>query len=245
MSIKSEVRRVRHRALEHLLALRDEAKLQLHLFTLDARKSWGELERNVEALEERANTEGEKAVDSLRSASRELSHAVRDLMTTEVGKTLGLSTTVRALMTAEVQTCRSEDSLEQAARALWEQDCGALPVIDQGRAIAMLTDRDICMATFTQNKSPRELTVGHAMSKQLFSCSPDDSIGTALSTMAHQRVRRLPIVGHNGELLGLLSMADIALWARNLSSFAVHAAVADAQGIIAQRKPTDLPVAAE
>lgn len=186
-----------------------------------------------------------EAIDSLRSASRELSHAMRDLMTNEVSKTLGLSTTVRSLMSAEVRTCRADDTLEQAARTLWEHDCGALPVIDQGRAIAMLTDRDICMATFTQNQAPSRIAVSRAMSKQLFTCSPDDSIGSALSTMGHQRVRRLPIVGHNGELLGLLSMADLARWARSLSSFAVHAALVDAEGSIAMRKPTEMPVAAE
>jgi CBS domain-containing protein len=244
MSIKTEVRRVRHRALEHLLALRDEARLQLHLFKLDARKSWGELERNVEALEQAANSESEKALGGLRSASRDLSHAVRDLMTAEVGKTLGLSTTVRSLMTAEVQACSPEDTLEQAARGMWEHDCGALPVVEQGRVIAMLTDRDICMATFTQNKSPRELTVNHAMSKQLFTAAPDESVGAALSTMAQYRVRRLPVVSPDRRLLGMLSLADITLWARSLSSPGVHAALADVQGAIAQRSQPHFRAAA-
>jgi CBS domain-containing protein len=83
------------------------------------------------------------------------------------------------------------------------------------------------------------------MSKQLFTCAPDESIGEALATMARQRVRRLPIVSPDCALLGMLSLADMELWARSISSFAVHAALVDALGTIAQRSPTELSVAAE
>jgi predicted transcriptional regulator len=61
------------------------------------------------------------------------------------------STRIEKLMHRPVVTCHVNDSLANAARLLWEQDCGALPVVDErGRVVAMITDRDICMVAYTQ-----------------------------------------------------------------------------------------------
>jgi CBS domain-containing protein len=62
---------------------------------------------------------------------------------------------VKDLMTKNVKTCRPSDLLNAAARIMWEEDCGCVPVVgDDNQLVGMLTDRDICMATYTRNQPP-------------------------------------------------------------------------------------------
>jgi CBS domain-containing protein len=118
---------------------------------------------------------------------------------------------VEDLMTTDVGACRPFDSVDRSAKVMWERDCGAVPVVDQeGRAIAMLTDRDICMAALTQGKSLGEIHVSSAMSRRLWSCRPDDDLKQAEETMRTHQVRRLPVIDHDGKLVGVLSISDLA-----------------------------------
>ncbi|HZL99697.1 MAG TPA: CBS domain-containing protein [Planctomycetota bacterium] len=118
---------------------------------------------------------------------------------------------VEELMTKNVKTCGPEDTLEAAARLMWENDCGCVPVSDeQGQALAMLTDRDICMAALTQGRALGEIRVRSAMSGSLHAVAPHETLGRAEQLMQEFQVRRLPVVDHTGRLMGLLSMNDIA-----------------------------------
>lgn len=121
---------------------------------------------------------------------------------------------VEELMTRPVHSCRPEDSLEQAARSMWEHDCGSLPVSaaanGERRAVGMITDRDICMAALFQGKPLRELCVRDAMAKEVQVCKPEDSLSGVEETMRTNRIRRLPVVGRQGALLGVISLADLA-----------------------------------
>jgi CBS domain-containing protein len=118
---------------------------------------------------------------------------------------------VQDLMTADVGSCRPFDTIDRGARIMWERDCGAVPVVDQeGRAIAMLTDRDICMAALTQGRTLAEIHVSSAMSRQLWSCRTGDDVKEAEKVMRAHQVRRLPVVDAEGKLVGLLSISDLA-----------------------------------
>jgi CBS domain-containing protein len=118
---------------------------------------------------------------------------------------------VQDLMTADVGACRPFDTVDRSAKVMWERDCGAVPVVDQdGRAIAMLTDRDICMAALTQGRALGEIHVSSAMSRRLWSCRPQDDVKDAEKVMRARQVRRLPVVDADGKLLGLLSISDLA-----------------------------------
>jgi CBS domain-containing protein len=117
---------------------------------------------------------------------------------------------VKDLMTVPVQSCTKHDSLAHAAQIMWEADCGCVPVTDDARrVIAMVTDRDACMAAYTQGKPLSAIPVEHAMSKQLFACSPDDLVADAEDTMCARQVRRLPVTDAHGQLVGILSLHDI------------------------------------
>ncbi len=118
---------------------------------------------------------------------------------------------VEDLMTADVGACRPFDSVDRCAKMMWERDCGAVPVVDQeGRVIAMLTDRDICMAALTQGRRLGEIHVSSAMSRRLWSCRPKDDLKEAEKVMRAHQVRRLPVVDAEGKLVGVLSISDLA-----------------------------------
>ena len=116
---------------------------------------------------------------------------------------------VEKIMTRSVMTCSPEDTLDRAAGLMWEHDCGCVPVTDaDGRVLAMLTDRDVCMAAYTQGRALGEIRVRAAMSESCFAVSPRDPIVAAERVMREHQVRRLPVVS-DGRLVGLVSLTDI------------------------------------
>ena len=122
---------------------------------------------------------------------------------------------VKELMTADVRACWITESLTDAARAMWENDCGILPVIKDGRkVVGLITDRDICMATAMHERNPSGISVEEVMTGDVYSTTPEDDIHQALETMQEHKVRRLPVVDSEGELRGILSMNDIVLKAK-------------------------------
>lgn len=118
---------------------------------------------------------------------------------------------VSQVMTTNVRTCWKNESLDHVARLMWEADCGCVPVLDQnGRVLAMITDRDICMAAYTQAQLLGQIPVARVMSHELHSCGPDEELDKVEKTMRSRQVRRLPVVDDEGRLQGIVSLADIA-----------------------------------
>lgn len=117
---------------------------------------------------------------------------------------------VADVMTREPVSCRPWDSLETAAQVMWNHDCGCVPVVDEGnRAVAMITDRDACMAAYLQGKPLSDVLVSSAMSQELHTCATQDLVTYAENTMRSRQVRRLPVVDDDGTLVGILSLNDI------------------------------------
>ena len=117
---------------------------------------------------------------------------------------------VKEVMNHEVTTCRPDATLESAAMLMWNGDCGTVAIVDdEGKVIGIITDRDICMAVALQHKTASEIQVQEVMSRQLFTCHPENDIMNALKTMSFQKVRRLPVTNDNGQLEGIISIEDI------------------------------------
>ena len=118
---------------------------------------------------------------------------------------------VEQIMNRSVKVCRPQDSLNKAAQIMWDEPCGAVPVVDdQCKSVGFLTDRDICMAAYTQGKPLEELRVETAMARKVVSCVAEDDLGSAAGLMRQNRTRRLPVIDQDGALVGLLSLDDLA-----------------------------------
>jgi len=114
------------------------------------------------------------------------------------------------VMTREPSAVRMVDRLDQVARILWEQDCGFVPVVDAANElVGVVTDRDLCMASYTQNKPVANVPVLGAMAREVAVCHPDDSLTSAMELMAKVQVHRLPVVDVRGVLVGVLSSNDL------------------------------------
>jgi len=138
--------------------------------------------------------------------------------------------TVGQLMSRHIRACRPHDSLNAAAQIMWEEDCGCVPVVQEdeyGHAllVGVLTDRDICMAAYTQGQPLGSIEATSIMQRDLATCVATDPIGVALNVLRTRRLHRLPVVQGDGELVGVLSLADIARESRRETSQAEHPAV--------------------
>jgi CBS domain-containing protein len=120
---------------------------------------------------------------------------------------------VQDVMTKDVQTCRPETNLADAAMRMWRNDCGVLPVVADGeKVVGMITDRDICMAAATKHRDTTTIRVGEVTSGKVFGCPPDVDIHEALKIMREKQVRRVPIIrAEDGKLAGILSLNNVAL----------------------------------
>jgi len=118
---------------------------------------------------------------------------------------------VKDLMASEVKCCGPLDTLNTAAQLMWDNDIGCVPVVDKdGHVIGMLTDRDICMAAYLQGVALRDSLATSAMSRQVFSCAPEDNVAVAEELMRGKQVRRLPVIDAQGHMAGIISLNDIA-----------------------------------
>ena len=121
---------------------------------------------------------------------------------------------VKELMTPDAKAIWLTESLADAARLMWENDCGVLPIIKDGRkVIGLITDRDVCMAAAMRDTHPSAISVEEVMTGQVYAVNPEDNIDQALQVMQQHRIRRLPVINPEGELEGVLSMNDIVLHA--------------------------------
>lgn len=94
---------------------------------------------------------------------------------------------------------------------MWDNDCGSVPVVDEaGSAIAMITDRDICMAAYTQGRALGEISVASAMSSGLVAVHETDELEVAEALMREHQVRRLPVIDAKRRPVGVVSLSDLA-----------------------------------
>jgi CBS domain-containing protein len=120
---------------------------------------------------------------------------------------------VQDVMVKDVRFCNPNANLAAVSQIFWEQGCGALPVVENGRVIGMITDRDVSIALGTRNGKAGDTFVREVALPKVFFCLLQDEIHTALNTMRAQQVRRLPVVDHEGALNGILSLDDLVLFA--------------------------------
>jgi len=119
-------------------------------------------------------------------------------------------TTIADIMTRGVAAVGRDETLQAAARRMREMDVGALPVTD-GRALAgMITDRDIAIRGVAEGMVAQEALVADVMTEEVAFCNETDSVEAVMAQMGDAQVRRLPVLGANREIVGIVALADLA-----------------------------------
>lgn len=116
---------------------------------------------------------------------------------------------IRDVMTPDVRTIAPSASIQEAARIMSETDVGVLPVAESDRLVGMLTDRDIAVRAVAAGLDPNT-AVREAMSLEIKYCFEDDDVDAVCENMADQQLRRLPVVDNDKNLVGIVSLADLA-----------------------------------
>jgi CBS domain-containing protein len=142
----------------------------------------------------------------------------------------------RDIMTRDVTVATRETSLQEVAQMMRDEDTGVIPVVERqdapvlasdtkpeeaprinnriranGRLVGLITDRDIVVRSLAEGRDAREVRAEEIMTDAIHSAHPNDRVIDAIRTMGDKQVRRIPVVDDQGNLRGIISMADVAL----------------------------------
>jgi CBS domain-containing protein len=115
---------------------------------------------------------------------------------------------IRDVMTTNPRTVSPADSIQNAARIMRDEDTGVVPVVDNGRPVGVVTDRDIVVRAVAEGQLNRP--VEQIVSKEIVTARPDMSTQEAAQLMSEHQIRRLPVV-ENDRLVGIVSLGDLAV----------------------------------
>lgn len=114
---------------------------------------------------------------------------------------------VKDVMSSNVECCSNQDSLQSVASKMETLNVGAIPVVNNGQVVGMITDRDLALRGISQGGNANASQV---MSNNIVTIDCNASLQEASNLMAQHQIRRLPVV-ENGNLVGILSLGDLAV----------------------------------
>jgi CBS domain-containing protein len=118
-------------------------------------------------------------------------------------------------MTPDVVSVLPDTKLVDAALAMRNLDVGPLPVVDGGRLVGVITDRDITVRATAEGRDPRVTTVEDIMTPEVVACREEDDVRVAARMMQDAQLRRLLVVDEGGMLVGIVSLGDLAVQTRD------------------------------
>jgi CBS domain-containing protein len=117
---------------------------------------------------------------------------------------------VRDIMTPSPHTIQSSESVKGAAQVMRKSDIGDVIVLEGKRIVGILTDRDIVVRALAEGLDPAT-PVSEICSRELTTIRPTDSVGSVVRVMRDKAIRRLPVVEESGEVVGIVSLGDVAV----------------------------------
>ncbi len=117
---------------------------------------------------------------------------------------------VSDVMTAQVVTAKPATTVQQLAKTMAEIDSGVLPIVEDGKVVGLVTDRDIVVRVIAAG-GDLSTPVSEIMTDEVHTCREDDNLADATAKMAAQGIRRLLVLNEHGNLCGIVSLGDIAL----------------------------------
>lgn len=124
---------------------------------------------------------------------------------------------VREIMTRKMETVAPSATLREAAQKMRVRDLGSLPVMEDGKLIGMITDRDICCRGVADGFDPVRTEVQEIMSRDVLFCFGDDTVTDAVRQMEKGHIRRLAVLNRDKSVAGFLSVDDLAHYSRQLA----------------------------
>lgn len=206
-----------HHALNEVASLRDAARVQAHLFSMDARKRWDEIEDALRKAEWAAGQHGTPVTDAVVSTLEHAGKQAREFLRRHINGVAELNAPLETIMTQKPAFCRPSDSARAALQIMWEHNCGAVPIVGKGNvALGIVTDRDLAMTAYLRSQPLSEIRLDSVMSKLLCTLGPSDTVGDALLCMGSNRIRRIVVTDGEKSLRGVVALADIARYVESL-----------------------------
>jgi CBS domain-containing protein len=143
------------------------------------------------------------------------------------------------IMTARPECCTPDDTAEQAAHLMAQNDCGCLPVVDgpnSRRLIGIVTDRDIAIRAVAHGRGA-DTPVRELMTSDVACCTTDSEIVDVERLMMERQVRRIPIIDDRGCCIGIIAQADLA---RQVGRYLTDSDVSRLIEQISERGPSEM-----
>jgi CBS domain-containing protein len=119
---------------------------------------------------------------------------------------------IEDVMTKQPICCKPTDTVQSVAAMMRHGDVGAIPVVSDlvaKRLEGIITDRDVCVSAIAEGKDPRTTTIAGHYTKDVITCSPDDTLAVCEQKMKEHRIRRIPVIDKNNSCIGMIVLADI------------------------------------
>ena len=116
---------------------------------------------------------------------------------------------IKNIMSEQIISVAPDDKLRDVVQQMRDHDIGCVPVYDGEKVCGMITDRDVVLRCLGENRNPDDMSAAQIMTENPLSVSSEQDVEQAAKIMGEKQVKRLPVVD-DGELVGMISMADIA-----------------------------------
>ena len=119
--------------------------------------------------------------------------------------------TIQDVMTRDVETISPQETVQRAAQMMDELNVGAIPVLDSGKLVGMITDRDITVRSVAAGQAPNATRVGDVMSIDVRTCTTRQTVDEVLGQMGDVQIRRVPVIDEDSQqVVGIVSLGDMA-----------------------------------
>jgi CBS domain-containing protein len=131
---------------------------------------------------------------------------------------------VKEAMSTKVEFVAPQATVRECARMMDKMEIGALPVMENGRLVGVVTDRDICCRVVGEGRDPAAMTAREIMAREVASCFEDEDCAEAGRRMQSKRLRRLTVMNRKQTMVGVLSVDDLARYSHDLAGEVLEAA---------------------
>jgi CBS domain-containing protein len=117
---------------------------------------------------------------------------------------------IKDIMTSGIIEISSDSSVKTVAEVMKKNDVGAVPIQEEGVLRGMLTDRDIVIRAVAEGRDPASTSVSDIMTSKVFTCFDDQDVSDVAAMMKQQKIRRIVVLNHDKQPIGIVSLGDIA-----------------------------------